>query len=133
MSHLLFSKDRTDTYGRDCREHIAFQKLLGMVPGLETKLMEGSDKNMLHIADLVYFSLSLTSPHSQSFQIQKGVSSSRSDDTKSLKGAVVEWITPRGQPLNPPLARNVKYDRGFHHDITGALLCPADLQWSDAE
>jgi hypothetical protein len=66
-------------------------------------------------------------------QIQKGVSSARSDDTKSLKGAILDWITPRGQSLNPPLARNVKTDRGFHHEATGALLCPAGVDWSDIE
>jgi hypothetical protein len=66
-------------------------------------------------------------------QIQKGSSTARSDDTKSLKGAILDWITPRGQYLNPPLARNVKTDRGFHHERTGALLCPAGLDWSNAE
>jgi hypothetical protein len=30
------------------------------------------------------------------------------------------------------LARNVKLDRGFHHERTGALLCPAGLDWSNA-
>lgn len=67
------------------------------------------------------------------WQIQKGANSARADDTKSLKSAVLDWITPRGQPLRPPLARNVKTDRGFHHERTGALLCPAGLNWSDSE
>jgi hypothetical protein len=67
------------------------------------------------------------------WQIQRGASSARSDDTKSLKSAILDWITPKGHPLNPPLARNVKIDRGFHHDRTGALLCPAGLEWSNAE
>jgi hypothetical protein len=66
-------------------------------------------------------------------QIQKGSSTARSDDTKSLKGAILDWITPRGQSLNPPLAQNVKTDRGFHHERTGALLCPAGLYWPNAE
>jgi hypothetical protein len=66
-------------------------------------------------------------------KIQKGASGARSDDTKSLKGAILDWITPRGQQLNPPLARNIKTDRGFHHERTGALLCPADLDWSNIE
>src|ERR1700683_1488103 len=66
-------------------------------------------------------------------QIQKVSSNTRSDDTKSLKGAILNWITPRGQPLNPSLARNVKIDRGFHHDRTGALLCPADMDWTSTE
>lgn len=66
-------------------------------------------------------------------QIQKGVSNARSDDTKSLKGAVLDWIVPRGQPLEPPLYRNVKTDRGFHHHRTGFLLCPVGLDWYNPE
>jgi len=66
-------------------------------------------------------------------KIQKGASSARSDDTKSLKGAVLDWIKPRGQSLNPPLARNVKIDHGFQHERTGALLCPAGLDWFNLE
>lgn len=65
--------------------------------------------------------------------IQRGASSARSDDTKSLKAAVVDWLTLPGVPLNPPLSRNVKSDRGFHHEATGALLCPANLDWNDKE
>jgi len=99
------------------QEHRVFQQLLQMIPGLEERLMEGSDENVLHIAEL----------------IQKGASGARSDDTKSLKGSILDWITPRGQPLNPPLARNVKIDRGFHHERTGALLCPAGMDWSNLE
>jgi hypothetical protein len=53
----------------------------------------------------ISYSVDVLSP-----QIQKGASSARADDTKSLKGAVLDWITPKGQPLNPPLARNVKID-----------------------
>ena len=66
-------------------------------------------------------------------KIQKGVSTARSDDTKSLKGPILDWITPQGQSLNPPLARNVKMDRGFHHERTGALLCPVGMDWSNNE
>ena len=79
---------------------------------------------------------------SYSSKIQRGVSSARSDDTKSLKGAVLDWIFPRDGdmrnllPMDPPpqpLSRNVKTNRGFHHPITGALLCPAGVNYTDAE
>lgn len=40
---------------------------------------------------------------------------------------------PVGEPLNPPIGRNVKADRGFNHEVTGALLCPTGLDWSDAK
>jgi hypothetical protein len=61
------------------------------------------------------------------------MSGARSDDTKSLKSVVLEWITPKGQALNPPIARNVKVDRGFYHERTGALLCPVHLDWANQE
>ena len=66
-----------------------------------------------------------------SLQIQKGASGARADDTKGMKAAIVDWITPKGQSLTPHIPRNVKSSRGFHHDRTGALLCPADLDWSN--
>jgi hypothetical protein len=47
-----------------------------------------------------------------------------------MKGAVLDWIDV---PLNPPLSRNVKTNRGFHHNATGALLCPAGVDWGDPE
>ncbi|THH06871.1 hypothetical protein EW146_g9483 [Bondarzewia mesenterica] len=46
---------------------------------------------------------------------------------------IAELITPRSQSLNPPLVRNIKSDRGFHHDRTGALLCPTGMDWSSGE
>lgn len=67
------------------------------------------------------------------FKIQKGISCARSDDTKSIKGAILDWITLRDTPLNPPLSRNVKTNRGYHHPVTGALLCPAGIDWKDPE
>ena len=67
------------------------------------------------------------------FQIQKGISSARSDDTKGLKGSILDWIVPLGQTLNPPLACNIKMDCGFNHEHTGTLLCPTVMDWSDPE
>ena len=52
---------------------------------------------------------------------------------RSLKGAIFDWITPRGQPLNPSLACNIKSNRGFNHERTATLLCPVSLNWSDME
>jgi hypothetical protein len=55
---------------------------------------------------------------------------SRADDTKGMKAAIIDWITPKEQTLTPPLNRKIKTDWGFHHERTGALLCPAGLDWS---
>ena len=66
-------------------------------------------------------------------KIQKGIASARSNNTKSLKGVVLDWITPRNKALDPPLSRNVKTNRGYNHLVTGALLYPAGFNWNDAE
>ncbi|KAH7905470.1 hypothetical protein BJ138DRAFT_1138263 [Hygrophoropsis aurantiaca] len=74
------------------REHLVFEKLLDSYPGLLDRLKEGSEEEILHVAEM----------------IGKGASSARGEDTKSLK-----------------------IDRGFNHPITGALLCPAGMNWDD--
>ena len=65
--------------------------------------------------------------------MQKGIACARSDDTRSLKGAILDWIIPHGEVMNPPLHRSIKHDRGFHHERTGFLLCPAEYDWSNEE
>ncbi|KAJ3510145.1 hypothetical protein NMY22_g16058 [Coprinellus aureogranulatus] len=101
------------------RELRVFKKLLAMIPGFEERLMTtDSEEEIMAIASM----------------LQKGAASARSDDTKSLKGSILDWITPPdGPPLSPPLSRSVKQNRGFHHSRTGFLLCPAELDWSQAE
>ncbi|THH10998.1 hypothetical protein EW146_g8186 [Bondarzewia mesenterica] len=73
-------------------KHQVFSTLLQSIPGLEERLMNGSEDDLVQIAEL----------------LQKGASCARSDDTKGLKGAIIDWIMPRGQSLNPPLACNIK-------------------------
>ncbi|KAG2059466.1 hypothetical protein BDR06DRAFT_979970 [Suillus hirtellus] len=99
------------------RKHRVFQELLKSVAGLEECLMQSGEDEVDIVAEL----------------LTKGASGARGDDTKSLKGSVLDWITPKGQNLVPPLARNVKVHCSFHHEWTGALLCPAGLDWSNSE
>ncbi|TEB19079.1 hypothetical protein FA13DRAFT_1802631 [Coprinellus micaceus] len=61
----------------------------------------------------------------------RGASGARADDLKTMKTAVIDWITPEGGVLIPPLQRNVKTGRGFYHETTGSFLCPTDYDWSD--
>lgn len=111
-----------------------FRALLLLVPGLEERIITGDDADLVRIADLVR---SCVKPsrnyHINSCQIQKGASSARSDDTKSLKSPIIDWITLRDQPLRPTLSRSSKIDRGFNHERTGALLCPVEYCWNDPE
>jgi hypothetical protein len=119
------------------REHRVFTKLLSMVPHLMECLMESSEEESMMIGDLVcliskfYFK---NYDHCLNpLEIQKGTSITRSNDTKSLKAVVLDWIAPWGSPLHPPPSRSIKTNRGFHHPIMGALLCPAGVNHSDAE
>ncbi|TEB26762.1 hypothetical protein FA13DRAFT_1635613, partial [Coprinellus micaceus] len=98
------------------RELRIFHQLLRLVPNLEERMMECSEEQLMSIA----------------IMLQKGATGARSDDTKTLKGAILDWLVePGGAPLNPQLSRNVKVNRGFNHDRTGFLLCPPDLDWND--
>ncbi|KAG1818904.1 hypothetical protein EV424DRAFT_1323551, partial [Suillus variegatus] len=94
-----------------------FTELLDSYPGLLDRLTNGEEDDIIHVGDM----------------LGKGASGARGDDTKTLKSAVLEWLVPRGQAVIPPLSQNIKSDRGFNHEVTGALLCPAGLDWLDAE
>ncbi|KAG1896427.1 uncharacterized protein F5891DRAFT_1130266 [Suillus fuscotomentosus] len=80
-----------------------FMELIDSYPGLLERLTNGDEEDVIHIGEL------------------------------TLKSAVLEWLVPRGQAVIPPLSCNIKSDRGFNHEVTGALLCPAGLDWSNAE
>ncbi|KIM64220.1 hypothetical protein SCLCIDRAFT_115515, partial [Scleroderma citrinum Foug A] len=45
--------------------------------------------------------------------IQKGANGARADNTKGVKTAVINWITPKGQSLIPHILCNVKSRCGF--------------------
>ncbi|KZP06774.1 hypothetical protein FIBSPDRAFT_763898, partial [Athelia psychrophila] len=94
-------------------EHTTFEVLLKLVPTLAERLEDGSQEEVSHIAAMA------------------SVSTARADDTKGLKGAVVDWITVKGQKSQ--LSRHIKSDHGFHNDRTGELLCPAAWDWKDDE
>ncbi|KAJ3522177.1 hypothetical protein NMY22_g12000 [Coprinellus aureogranulatus] len=100
---------------RDIAGQRLYRRLLALSPGLEERLNLGSEDEVHYIANM----------------ITKGISQARSDDTKSLKSAVIDWITPPNEVLRPPLPRNAKHGRGFHHERTGFLLCPVSLNWDD--
>ncbi|KAF9236160.1 hypothetical protein BU15DRAFT_89305 [Melanogaster broomeanus] len=91
--------------------------LFQMVPGLKCQLIDSSEEEVMAITDL----------------IQKGTNGARADDTKGMKGAIINWITPKGQSLNPYIPHNVKSGHGFNHDHTGALLCLAGLDWDNSD
>jgi hypothetical protein len=55
----------------------------------------------------------------------------RSDDTGSLKIAIIEWVGTEFGVSNPPLRPRYKEHRGLESDFCGNLLCPAEFDWAD--
>ncbi|KAG2042375.1 hypothetical protein BDR03DRAFT_1006775 [Suillus americanus] len=81
------------------------------------RLKDGSEEEIIHVGEL----------------IGRGAVGTRGNDTKTLKSAVLNWISPKGEAIQPPLHRNSKIDRGFNHQLTGSLLCPAGLDWNNPQ
>ena len=136
----LASKGYSPVYLWGClselSEHRVYAELLRLSPGLEERLNTGTEQDLHYVSDMVsrlgsHVEVRSWLSFNHDDQITKGVSSARSDDTKSIKAAVVDWITPARQVLTPPIQRNIKTDRGFHHPRTGELLCPVNLNWDD--
>ncbi|KAG1765872.1 hypothetical protein EV702DRAFT_1182401 [Suillus placidus] len=94
-----------------------FMELIDSYPGLLACLTDSEEEDIIHMGEL----------------LGKGASGVRGNDTKTLKSAVLEWLVPRGQPLIPPLSRNIKSDRGFNHEVTGRLLCPTKQSLKSGE
>ncbi|KAF8522529.1 hypothetical protein JB92DRAFT_3110608 [Gautieria morchelliformis] len=66
-------------------------------------------------------------------ELKEGQNSARQADTNSLKYAIVDMIRLQF-PESPALCsldRKNKALRGFRNDLTGELLCPTTLDWSD--
>jgi hypothetical protein len=85
---------------RERREHRVFRQLLLLIPGLEERLMEGSDENFAHIAELVG-------------QFLPGSSS----ETQGLSRSRKAFLAP--EPMTPKAWRVPSW--------TGSLL--ADNRW----
>ncbi|RXW18049.1 hypothetical protein EST38_g7807 [Candolleomyces aberdarensis] len=97
------------------REHLVFQQLVNLSPGLDKRILSASAQELHYIAGM----------------IDGGVRRARADDTKSIKSACLDWMTSRGGHLIPTIDKNRKSGRGFYHYRTGELLCPATLDWTD--
>ncbi|KAF6749785.1 hypothetical protein DFP72DRAFT_852348 [Ephemerocybe angulata] len=99
------------------KDHTLFLELLKLCPFLTDRLygMDRTDAYTAYAADL----------------LTQGVNTARADDIKSLKGTIIDWITPPGGVLIPAISRSSKLTRGFHHEVTGRYLCPTDYDWDD--
>ncbi|TEB29735.1 hypothetical protein FA13DRAFT_1631768 [Coprinellus micaceus] len=109
--------DIDELQDQERKDHEVFIKLIRISPFLIDRLFSPDRTN----EDILYSADALT----------RGASGARADDLKTMKSAVIDWITPEGGVIIPPLLRNVKTGRGFYHESTRAYLCPTDFDWSD--
>jgi hypothetical protein len=65
--------------------------------------------------------------------MKEGQDGAHSDDTASIKSAIVEMLQVFDPEAAQGLKPSLKDNRGFHHGLTGKLLCPVSLDWSDDE
>ncbi|KIK12577.1 hypothetical protein PISMIDRAFT_18653 [Pisolithus microcarpus 441] len=93
------------------KEYSVFWELLKIILNLEDRIMSSSEQDVIAVAEL----------------IQKGPSAARSDDTKSMKAAIIDWITPKGQALIPHIPRNAKM--GTKAKLHSGQLQVAGDQW----
>ena len=74
-----------------------------------------------------YFFTTFSNYNILQLQIRNGASGARSDDTSTMKGAVLTWlqdsITASGKSLLP----SEMSTRGHHHPVTSQLLTPVAL------
>ena len=120
----------SNTVPREWQEDHIFQALLKMCHGLEDRLADAELKEVQLISDLVGSTELLPNIFTS---IQKGANASCANDTKGMKGAVINWITPSDHDLAPSLHHKHRFDRGVQHEATGALLCPARVNWSSTQ
>ena len=65
--------------------------------------------------------------------MKEGQDGAHSDDTATIKSAIVEMLELLDPEAAQGLKPNIKDNRGFHNNLTGKLLCPARLDWGDDE
>ncbi|KAH7880245.1 uncharacterized protein C8R40DRAFT_1032624, partial [Lentinula edodes] len=65
--------------------------------------------------------------------LQKGATQARGEDIHTLQTEVASWLNsrPPGKCAHPILSTKSRANRGFKHDLTGKLLCPIHLDWSN--
>jgi Family of unknown function (DUF6698) len=63
--------------------------------------------------------------------MKQGQDGARSDDTATLKKSIIEMLRAYDHDMSKGLDERNKANRGFNHPLTGRLLCPAKLDYTD--
>ena len=63
--------------------------------------------------------------------MKEGQDSSRSDDTSVMKKHIIDMLSEFDQGATGLMICKDKDNCGFNHPLTGRLLCPVTLDWTD--
>ncbi|KAI6151179.1 hypothetical protein BKA82DRAFT_4013723 [Pisolithus tinctorius] len=97
----------------DDRLYKSFEELITVLPWMKKIVLRGTADELEDICK----------------QLRKGADGACGDDTANLKQDIVSWLTDLFHPIEPPLCTTTKDERGFVHDVTGKLICPAEFDW----
>ncbi|KAI8973086.1 hypothetical protein BD414DRAFT_525063 [Trametes punicea] len=104
------------TFAREQRNYRAWEALLHMIPTLSAILIDpNADQPITRV----------------SAALLAGSNAARSDDTRTIKIAIVEWLSGDLQQASVVLHPSNKAQRGFNNPVTGRLLCPIGLDYGD--
>ena len=65
--------------------------------------------------------------------MKEGQDNARNDDTVTMKRCIIDMLSEFDEVAVNGLKTKAKENRGFYHPLTGKLLCPAKLDWTDEE
>ncbi|KAI0703344.1 hypothetical protein C8T65DRAFT_654912 [Cerioporus squamosus] len=102
------------------RDYRAFEQLREIVPNLDEIMEKGRDVNGRTL---------------QSIQttLFAGSNAERSDNTRTVKINIIEWMANKLKVAGVSLSSTTKDNRGFNNPVTGAELCPAELDYNDEQ
>ncbi|KAI0362803.1 hypothetical protein OH77DRAFT_1417095 [Trametes cingulata] len=105
-----------DYTAEERRNNASWEALLRMIPNLAAMLMDANAQQ-----PVTRISAALLS----------GGNAARSDDTRSIKIAIIEWLSDSLKQAKVVLHPTNKSQRGFNNPVTGRLLCPIVLDYAD--
>jgi hypothetical protein len=77
---------------------------------LSSKAPERNHLSLASSLSLLFIALQDNLGSTPPWQIQKGTNASHADDTKGLKGVIIDWITPAKGSLEPQLNHKHKFE-----------------------
>lgn len=109
------------------------QELKRLIPNFQERVDKSDPEDLVEFYQQVNHDIHVISiSESDRGQLQIGANNALSDDVRSIKQAVGNWLNTQMKPVpSPTLDKDCRGQRGLQHDSTGFLLCPIEFDWED--